>query len=445
MASLVCMRCSRALDAAAVRGGGVVQCPACGYIGAAQAAASVAAPPVQSPQASRHAGFPAPVAPPVQRPRRPAASELHRSWSRSFLILLAACGAVSLAALLFGNGVTRLAVPLVALAALNGYRVGGLKVTAGLLGLAVGALLGVPVGCFLEGLVGLAGFSGLTGRVVSIVVWGAGLAVLAAWLLDRHVARRLRARPAVARCDPWVGTGLGAAQGLLLVFIALWGVLALEPVAATRVAMHEARAEEETPPDPTAVRILGLAEMVHGSLLGRVAEAANPLAAARVVTLPNKCMALLSDPAALRTFNRHPAVRRIHERPAVKEVLRVLAEDPQINEIIDSDKGLTGGDIARLLGHPKLLEAIDRSEVLSEITPIADEIEQAVDDALAEAARREPGAPTGPAQHAAGTGKEPRKKKAARGRPQHEKARRGQRGKPRDERGEIATVRRARK
>lgn len=383
MVSHHCARCARPLDGGAFSTASVAQCPYCGYIGAGVGAVAVALP--QAPPVARPFGRPPPVPPPVARPKAGQAEPGESAgWPRPFIALLAACAAATLAALVFGHTVTRIAVPLLALAVLNGYRVGGLKVASGVLGLLAGALLGVPVGRWTEGLTGpLLGFSGLSGRLVSILVAGVLLAVLASFLLDHFLGRRLRERPAAARWDRWVGSGLGAAQGLLLVFVVLWGVLSLEPVAAARMTTPPA-GRDTGADDPTAARIAALAGAVHDSFLGRAAEAVNPVADSRVVTLPNKCVQLLGDPEALRRFNDHPAIRRVRDRPAVREVLAVLAQDPQIQEVLASEEGISRRDLAVLLNNPKLLEAIDHSDVMGELSPIADDIERAVDDALAD-------------------------------------------------------------
>ncbi len=319
-------------------------------------------------------------------PSAPVAEEPRPGCSRLFLGLLSVCVIASAAALAFGNPATKVLVPLVALATLNGYWVGGMKVLSGILGLVIGGLLALPLGQACEGLTcRWFGLGGLTGRMVSIVAVGILLAVFAATLLDFLVCRRLRRRPGVLRYDKWLGSGLGMAQGVLVAFTLLWGILVLEPVATARLAMEEDQ-PGATKADPAASGIVNLVQLARGSFVGRIAAAANPLAESRIVTLPGKCVAMLGDPVALEAFNRHPAIEGLSEHPVVKEVIAALAEDPQISEMIKSDEALSPQDLLVILGSPRLLEILDATDILAELSPLAEDIERALNESLDHAA-----------------------------------------------------------
>ena len=318
----------------------------------------------------------------------PVTEEPKARCSRPFLGLLSVCVLASAAALAFGNPATKVLVPLVALATLNGYWVGGMKVLSGILGLVIGGLLALPLGQACEGLTSRwFDLGGLTGRMASIVAVGILLAVVAATFLDFLVCRRLRRRAGVLRYDKWLGSGLGMAQGVLVAFTLLWGILVLEPVAAARLAM-----EEDQPgaaeADPAASGIVSLVQLVRGSFVGRIASAANPLAESRIVTLPRKCVVMLGDPVALEAFNRHPAIKGLSERPVVKEVIEALVEDPQISEMIKSDEALSRQDLLVILGSPRLLEILDATDILAELSPLAEDIEGALNQSLDHAAAR---------------------------------------------------------
>lgn len=379
-----CDRCAHAIVVEEFQVGSVAQCPACGYVGtiSGTGAEGLAAPPQARPAMDRRQ--PPPI-PPSRRHEQETSDDAHRGPSR-FLIALVAAGVVcSSIALVWGNPTTKLVVPLLTLAALNGYRVGGLKVIAAVVGLIVGTVLGVPLGRVCEGLVGrFSGLTGLTNRLVSVGLCAVLVAVLVAWAISFWPGRRLRRLRRFVVWDRRVGTLLGAAQGSVVALVLLWAVLVLEPVAAARVAMDRGGPDAGRR-DPTAVRLVELAGTIRQSVIGRVADSVNPFSDVRAVTLPNKCLAMLNDPVALESFNRHPAIKRLRERPAVKRVVELLGEDPEIATILRSDEGLAPGDLATILGSPKLLEAIDQTDVMAELTPIADDIEQAVDKALDDA------------------------------------------------------------
>lgn len=317
-----------------------------------------------------------------REPAPPADATPEPRLSRFFLALLVGGAAWSLLAIALGNPATKVLVPFLTLAAFNGYRTGGLKVMAGLSGLVVGGLLALPVGQACEGLVGRAcGLSGLVGRMASIAAAGVLMAVAAAFLADFLVGRKLRRKPALARYDKWLGSGLGLVQGTLLALVVFWGILILEPVASARLAMaSEGFAQAE--PDPAASHVVGLVQLARGSFAGRIADAANPLAETRFVTLPKKCLVMLNDPVALKAFNNHPAIQRVRERPVVRKTVEALAADPQISAMLQADEGLSHRDLLVILSSPKLLEILDATNVLAELAPIADEIEEALNAAL---------------------------------------------------------------
>ena len=308
-----------------------------------------------------------------------------RPWS--FFCLVGLCLTASTVAVVFGNPATKVLVPLFALATLNGYWAGALKLFSGTLGLVIGGLLAFPVGQACEGWVGrLFGLTGLSCRMASIAAFGVLMAVFAIIFLEVLIFRKLRRRPGVVRYDKWAGGGLGMVQGVLVVLVLLWAVLALEPMVATRLAMSQNPGTEE--PDPAVSRISDLVQVARESFVGRLAGAANPLNDLRMVTIPRKCMVMLSDPVALDAFNRHPAIEGLRQRPVVQEVVKVLAEDPEIARIIDSDDQITQYDVLALLRSPSLLAVLDGTDIMAELIPITDEIEEALNQSLAHSAKR---------------------------------------------------------
>ena len=166
------------------------------------------------------------------------------------LIGLAVIVFVSLLMLIFGNIVTKVFFLLVALAAVNGYLLGASKVASALAGLLIAAFLGVPLGKAFEGLIGgMFGTTGLTNRMISVVVVTVVLVAIVGIALQFVLRRFLAEKPEWQRYDRQAGLGIGLAEGLLLGLVMIWAVLSLDPVAQTSIAQAE---ENNLPVNPVA-------------------------------------------------------------------------------------------------------------------------------------------------------------------------------------------------
>lgn len=286
---------------------------------------------------------------------------------------------VTLLALLFGNVITKFFFIILAVITINGYGLGGSKVAAALGGLLIAPLLGVPLGRLLESLFsGVLGTTGLTNRVISILIMGTVVLILVSTGLQFVVRSVVKQNPHWKRHDRLAGAGLGLVEGVLLGLVMIWTVLALAPIAETSVAQFEERGE---PPNQLATAIANLADSAQGSAIGNLAASMNPLDN-RLIELLHKGLVMLNHPEARKAFLQHPAIEAIQHRPAVEDALSRFASDAEIMAIVESEDGITGAGMRTILDSPTLLGILDETTVLEELSPIADDIEQAINDAL---------------------------------------------------------------
>lgn len=303
---------------------------------------------------------------------------MHLRW----IVLGALIIAILLAAAL-GDLITLIFVALLAAAIVNGYWLGASKITAVLGGLFAAALLAVPLGRMLEGVIGgVTGATGLTNRLLSIVILAA-VVVLAVTAVVQFVLRRwLITRPQIRIYDRPLGAALGFLEGALLGLVLIWAVLAMEPVASTGVSA--ARSNPEAAPNPLAERIVKVSESARGSAVGRVAETVNPLRDLHLLTLFQKVLVVLNDPVAREAFVSHDAVTRLRSRDSVRQAIDMLRDDPEIMAIVEREQGIRGSDLRRIMDSERILTIFDETTVVAELKPMADEIEAAVDAAYAE-------------------------------------------------------------
>lgn len=301
-----------------------------------------------------------------------------RFWTPSVYVAAGVLGLFAVAALLFGNLVTRLFVVLVVLTTLNGYWLGAARVAASAVGFLVALLLAVPMGKLVEPLVStLVGTTGLANRMLSIGICGAVQVMVVGVALSVLFARFLKRRPEWRRFDRLIGTGVGLVDGAIFGAFLIWAVLLLEPMAG-RYTGQSGRSDRA---DLLRRNVLTAAASVRQSAVGRAAGVVNPLKEMQMFALLNHAQTVLADPRAREVFVNHPTMQRIRERPAVRRTLELLANEPALVEFED---GLSDEELRDLLQSPRLLAILDETGLLRELAPISADIERALEAALPE-------------------------------------------------------------
>ena len=365
MINFHCHNCQKKIGVEDACVGRKVKCPGCG--------AAVAVPHLPAEDS------PAPT-PAVARPAGLApASRRNPSIERIGLSVLVV---VALTAIIFGNSVTRLFFVLVVLTTLYGYWLGASKVAAVFGGMLATVVLAVPAGKAFESPLGSAlGLSGLAGRIGSIAIVGLIEVVVVSAVLQIIIGRVVKQRPAWRRYDRLAGSGLGLLEGALLGFVSIWAVLSLGPIAATSLVRTEGP-EGAARSNPAARCVVAVAALARRSGVGRLANALNPLDELRLIALCRKGLIVLNDPVTRDAFVSHHAIQGIKRRPSVRQALDRLSADPETRRIIESEAGITAEDLRTILNSPTLLSILDETGLVTELSPIADDLEQAIDEAL---------------------------------------------------------------
>jgi hypothetical protein len=295
------------------------------------------------------------------------------------LIGLCLLGVITLASLLFGDLVTFLFFLFIAVVMINGYWIGAARIGALLGGLLAGALFGIPVGKALEGLcASVFHTSGTTNRILSIALCALVSVVLVTIALQILIGRLLKSRPQWMQYNRAVGSGLGLVEGVLLACLVIWSLLGLESIAAISLA-QTGSSDGSGRPNPVSRMIVSMAQSTRGSAIGRLADTTNPLNEMRLLTLLADGMVVVNDPVAREAFINHPAIERIQENPSVQQALRMLKEDEALCDVLEN--GSLGEKLKAILSSPTLPAVFDQTDIVAELSPLADEIELAIGEA----------------------------------------------------------------
>jgi hypothetical protein len=296
-------------------------------------------------------------------------------WSAAALL-----AALTLAALWFGNPATKVFAFILSLSVLNGYWLGAARVTSLLIGMLIAATLAVPLGKLFEGVSGyLTGTSGLANRMLSVGIMAIlvtaaatpGFHILVTWLMQEKLNAPAADKP--------LGAVIGSLQGTLLGFLVLWSILAIQPVAATAVAVRQPGAAENR----AAVKFVELGESVRQSLVGHVAETVNPMSDLRLLTLLQKALRVLNDPAARDKMARHEAIAAIKDLPSVKQAAEMIKADQRLMAMLSAEDGVSADELREILDSPTILKILDETSIAADVGPMSDRIEEAIDAAAA--------------------------------------------------------------
>ena len=312
--------------------------------------------------------------------------------------IAAGVGAGALFGLVFGSLVMKLVVLVIALAVLQGLWRGAAEIAGVVLGLIAAAMLAPRLGRSLEGVAGsLTGTDGLMARFIAMGI-AAAVVVAVVAIVFRMVARRaIRNRPALKRLDPYLGAGIGLIEGCLLSLMLLWAPLALEPVARAQL-----EPEPTTPPgsvaqtpvqrhrNPVAEVVVNLADRVHDSAVGAIAEQTNPVQGSELFALAADFSVVSRDPEAMAWLMETPVMHKIEALPSVQDAVETLKQDPELVRLFD-ERGVSVETVRQMLNSRRVLELMDRTTIVRDMTPLASELAQAIREARARAEARSGG------------------------------------------------------
>jgi hypothetical protein len=251
-----------------------------------------------------------------------------------------------------------------------------------LIGIVVSSLVAVliapPLGRALEGVTsGLLGTGGILNRMIAVVGVGLLVVIIGSVVVSIFAKRALKLRPQWRRWNSIAGAGLGMVEGIILGMAILWTPLALEPVAATQLA----EADEDTA-SPVAKGIRSFADRVRGSSLGGVAQATNPIEGSRLLSLANDFIAVARDEDAMAWFMGTPVMQEIGALPSVNEAKNRINADPKLVRVLE-EEGVSVDLLKQVLESRTILDIFDQTTVVSDLSPKADRLVEAITQAKA--------------------------------------------------------------
>jgi hypothetical protein len=307
--------------------------------------------------------------------------------------IAAGVAAGALMGLVFGGLVMKLVVLVISLAILQGLWRGASEIAGVVLGLIAAALIAPLLGRPLQSAAGsLTGTDGLMARFIAMGLAAAVIVAVVAVVFRSAARRFIGRRPVLRMLDPYIGAALGLVEGCLLSMMLLWAPLALEPVA-------RAQLEEEPPVNPPAARgstpgqsrrnpvaqaVVGLADRVHGSSLGRIAERTNPVEGSELLALAADFSVVSRHPEAMAWLMESPVMQKIEALPSVREAVETLKQDPELVSAFD-ESGVTVETVKRMLNSPRVMDLLDRTTIVRDLEPLAPELADTIRKARARA------------------------------------------------------------
>lgn len=290
-----------------------------------------------------------------------------------------------LLALLLGSIPIKVGVTLLGLCVLQGLWRGASE----LVGVVVGSLLAIPLAApiarGLESVIGGAmGMTGLANRFASLAIVAIVIVIAVAAGVSFGVRKYMKTRPQLRLMDGYAGAGLGLVEGCLLLMVALWVPLALEPVAAAQMPAPRPawmKGEPEEDSRPIAEGVLRMAQAVKESALGGLAKATNPVDGSRLLGLATDFAAITRDPAAMEFLLESAVLKEIQGLPSMQAAMARLKSDPEINEAVFGPDGVTPGFLQTLLSSQTILDVFDGTTIVQDVTPFAERLEQAIREA----------------------------------------------------------------
>ena len=253
------------------------------------------------------------------------------------------------------------------LAAFGGYRAGAASILALIVGFAAAIAYAPSIGLAQEWrLSQTIGTTGLTNRFLSIATAGLLIGLLVAcivtWLLQRIFAQR----PQLERLNRWIGFGVGAVEGVVAVVFFLGGMMVIEPMERQVGKLRDA---DDVRGQLVSRFILTTADKTRESHLGPTIAAYNPfvrIPSLNKVEQIQRSVKVLGDPAQIDELLEHPSIQDLQQRPEMRHAMQQLRSDPELNEILQSGRPMSGEAMMTLMNHPAVLELIDQPGFVQE-------------------------------------------------------------------------------
>ncbi|WP_162006709.1 CvpA family protein [Roseimaritima sediminicola] len=270
-----------------------------------------------------------------------------------------------------GDYVLSVALGVVAVLAISGFRLGLLRIVGSLAGMTLAVLYAPQLGqTYAPHFHTWLGTTGLTNRFIAIAAIGLLITSVTALLFVVLSRRLFELRPRADALNRWTGYVVGAGQGVLAMWLLIGGVLLLDRPHAPQSADRQPPASKDAPVHRVDQWVDAAKQQIETSQLGNLVADNNPFE--RVPALSQfqtwqRTALTLKDPAAIDGLLRHPDVVRLQQNTAVRAAIAELQQDEQIREILDSDRPLDPHRAIQLLNHQKVMQLVDQPEFLETV------------------------------------------------------------------------------
>lgn len=304
---------------------------------------------------------------------------LSEPQSRLRSALMIAVAVIALICIVFGSLPLKIVALVLGLCIIQGLWRGAGELVGIVAGMIFGVLLCRPIGRALEPtLSSLTSTSGLSSRLISVGLAALVVSTFVAIAISLLARKVLKKRPQLSGIDKLAGGGIGLLEGGFLGLIVLWVPLAMEPVA--RGQLSGSPDGELAPPNPVAEAVVRFAEEVKDSSLGSVAESTNPMEGAKIFALTGDFALVMRHRKAREHFVHSEAMRTLSETPSFQEAIARLERDPELGGMIRAgDYG--PGFVRGVLTSKALLDVLDSTTVVKDLTPQVARIELALQEA----------------------------------------------------------------
>lgn len=276
-----------------------------------------------------------------------------------------------------------LAICMIAGCTIQGLRLGAIELAGLFLGTLLSLLLAGPIGRSIEdGISGLCGTHGLVNCALSIGIVGIGIVAIAG------VAGRLILRAITPEQSAWrkrnslAGAILGFFEGLALALALMWIVLAIQPIAAARLASTTApdaatRESYQRRREAISQAVVDLAKQLRGTAFGGLADHTNPLPGARIFALAQAFAEVSRDPYAMHHLLASDAITQIRRLESYNIALTLANRDNELMHFF-TDEGVEAITLQALVSNDTILRIMDETTIVKDIEPHAEALQQAI-------------------------------------------------------------------
>lgn len=231
----------------------------------------------------------------------------------------------------------------------------------------------------------MAGWFNTAPGTTRLISWGlTALAIvifvtLAAALLSRWLTRT---RPHFEVGNHWLGFGMGATEGALVMLVLLGGVITAAPLAVERLQLPP-HGNQDLLARSMAEHVVDIADQTRNSSVGPLIATYNPFDSMPPLKHVQRTLAVMNDPQLLAAITEHPVLSKLQEKPSVRAAMHSLANDPQLRELALSGKTIDSRTALSLLNNPTISKLLEQPQLIHDITEALGEIDSRLWDAIA--------------------------------------------------------------